>query len=267
MSALKGRTCGSTITPRTLEYDIAGRSSRIHELLEEWRITASTVANTTNESHLGRNAELNAYFECLTQPWGWNMVRNRSRIVVEVRLNPALNSRDAADFAGADVVPLIETPLFNGEREILESMLDIISDLDDEGDRIELLRSSLQSTQADDGCGVRAKSVVLTSYSMVCREILLQLKNALGKSCGSRRISQRIVKEEVESELTRFRNNKDCFVLICDRLGEEGRNLQYADRVVHFDLPFAPNRIEQRIGRLDRIGRRTPISSTILFGH
>ena len=44
-------------------------------------------------------------------------------------------------------------------------------------------------------------------------------------------------------------------VLFCDRRGEEGLNLQFAHGIVHLDLPLAPARIEQRIGRLDRFGR------------
>ena len=44
-------------------------------------------------------------------------------------------------------------------------------------------------------------------------------------------------------------------VICCDRRGEEGLNLQYAHGIVHLDLPVAPSRIEQRIGRLDRFGR------------
>ena len=71
---------------------------------------------------------------------------------------------------------------------------------------------------------------------------------------------------EVEEGIARFRAHPECFVLVCDRSGEEGRNLQFADRVVHFDLPLSPNRMEQRIGRLDRIGRDRPVRSTIFVG-
>ncbi len=41
-------------------------------------------------------------------------------------------------------------------------------------------------------------------------------------------------------------------ILLCDAAGEEGVNLQFADHVVHWNLPFSPNRIEQRMGRIDR---------------
>lgn len=44
-------------------------------------------------------------------------------------------------------------------------------------------------------------------------------------------------------------------VLLCDRSGEEGLNLNFADAILHLDLPFSVTRIEQRIGRLDRFGR------------
>jgi ATP-dependent helicase HepA len=44
-------------------------------------------------------------------------------------------------------------------------------------------------------------------------------------------------------------------VLVCDNRGEEGRNLQFANFAVFFDLPFDPFRIEQRCGRFDRLGQ------------
>ncbi len=48
-------------------------------------------------------------------------------------------------------------------------------------------------------------------------------------------------------------------VLICDQHGEEGLNLTCADAIVHLDLPMSAARVEQRIGRLDRFGRRQTV--------
>ena len=53
----------------------------------------------------------------------------------------------------------------------------------------------------------------------------------------------------------RFQHDKKCRVLVSDELGGEGRNFQNASAVVHFDLPLSCARLEQRIGRLDRVGR------------
>lgn len=48
-------------------------------------------------------------------------------------------------------------------------------------------------------------------------------------------------------------------VLICSEIGSEGRNFQFAHHLVLFDLPLNPDLLEQRIGRLDRIGQLYPI--------
>ena len=44
-------------------------------------------------------------------------------------------------------------------------------------------------------------------------------------------------------------------LLLCSEIGSEGRNFQFAHRLVLWDLPLDPDLLEQRIGRLDRIGR------------
>ncbi len=48
-------------------------------------------------------------------------------------------------------------------------------------------------------------------------------------------------------------------VLICSEIGSEGRNFQFASQLVMFDLPMNPDLLEQRIGRLDRIGQQGDI--------
>lgn len=47
--------------------------------------------------------------------------------------------------------------------------------------------------------------------------------------------------------------------LVCSEIGSEGRNFQFACHLVLFDLPLNPDLLEQRIGRLDRIGQRHAI--------
>ena len=44
-------------------------------------------------------------------------------------------------------------------------------------------------------------------------------------------------------------------ILICSEIGSEGRNFQFSRHLILFDLPFNPDLMEQRIGRLDRIGQ------------
>ncbi|HHQ4652319.1 MULTISPECIES: RNA polymerase-associated protein RapA [unclassified Aeromonas] len=48
-------------------------------------------------------------------------------------------------------------------------------------------------------------------------------------------------------------------VLLCSEIGSEGRNFQFASHLVLFDLPLNPDLLEQRIGRLDRIGQQNTV--------
>ena len=54
-------------------------------------------------------------------------------------------------------------------------------------------------------------------------------------------------------------------MLICSEIGSEGRNFQFAHHLVLFDLPLDPSVLEQRIGRLDRIGQKTDIHIHVPF--
>ncbi|MDR3405408.1 MAG: RNA polymerase-associated protein RapA [Chthoniobacter sp.] len=56
-----------------------------------------------------------------------------------------------------------------------------------------------------------------------------------------------------------FSEEEGARILICSEIGSEGRNFQFAHHLVLFDLPDDPELLEQRIGRLDRIGQTATI--------
>jgi len=58
---------------------------------------------------------------------------------------------------------------------------------------------------------------------------------------------------EKDIAIARFKNEVP--VLVSTELGGEGKNLQFCNTIINFDLPWNPMRIEQRIGRLHRIGQ------------
>ncbi len=57
-----------------------------------------------------------------------------------------------------------------------------------------------------------------------------------------------------------FAEEEGAQILLCSEIGSEGRNFQFAHHLVLFDLPTNPELLEQRIGRLDRIGQTETIS-------
>jgi superfamily II DNA or RNA helicase len=78
---------------------------------------------------------------------------------------------------------------------------------------------------------------------------LIGRPNAVGTIHGGvRRNERRRITEE-------FTHNKDCYILLATDAAGEGLNLQAAHLMVNYDLPWNPNRIEQRFGRIHRIGQ------------
>ncbi len=64
---------------------------------------------------------------------------------------------------------------------------------------------------------------------------------------------------QADIEVAQFRLPTGPSLLVSTECGGEGRNFEFCTRLVLFDLPWNPMTVEQRIGRLDRIGREVPV--------
>ncbi len=93
------------------------------------------------------------------------------------------------------------------------------------------------------------------------RETLELLRTALSHRA---QIASGVFHEELsparrDTEVARFREPDGPSLLVSTECGGEGRNFEFCRRLVLFDLPWTPSVVEQRIGRLDRIGRHMPV--------
>lgn len=102
---------------------------------------------------------------------------------------------------------------------------------------------------------LRSKTIIFTAFS--------QTAEFLEKLIASKFDAESVVsfhsgkdREAIQEAADTFQDNDNCKFIVCDESGGEGRNFQIAERIIHFDLPLSPFQIEQRIGRLDRIGRK-----------
>jgi SNF2 family DNA or RNA helicase len=66
-------------------------------------------------------------------------------------------------------------------------------------------------------------------------------------------------------ELDRFKDPKGPRILLSSEVGSEGIDLQFCHTLVNYDLPWNPMRIEQRIGRIDRVGQKAKVLSIVNF--
>ncbi|MGQ4810284.1 RNA polymerase-associated protein RapA [Candidatus Entotheonellaceae bacterium PAL068K] len=148
-------------------------------------------------------------------------------------------------------------PTFEDEETILEPIRELLADVSASELWISLcvrtIRATLDGVQSP--LTRSAKIVVFTSSSEFARQVVAKTAVTIGRDAVAV-VIEGMSSDDVEEALERFTTSKRPMALLCDQSGEEGLNLHFADAIVHLDLPLAPSRIEQRIGRVDRFGRR-----------
>ena len=102
----------------------------------------------------------------------------------------------------------------------------------------------------EDGGGAAEKVIVFTAYRRT-QEHLAQVLNGAGVSHVL--YHGALSRREKEAAVGAFRSEVP--VLLSTEAAGEGRNLQFCHQMVNFDLPWNPMQIEQRLGRLHRIGQ------------
>lgn len=114
----------------------------------------------------------------------------------------------------------------------------------------------------------QCKFVVFTAHNATLNAFL-KLFNSRYEPMGIRAVpfGKHMLRADLEDSVYDFQNDPTCRVIVCDETGGEGRNFQNAEQVIHLDLPWNANALEQRIGRLDRLGRDTEmdVKSVVLY--
>lgn len=98
------------------------------------------------------------------------------------------------------------------------------------------------------------KILLFAGFPGACTEVAAALGGAFG-AAAVREFRHDLPRDVKEENVRAFATNPAVWVLVSDETGGEGRNFQFVDEVVHVDTPWSVARVEQRIGRLDRIGR------------
>ena len=71
--------------------------------------------------------------------------------------------------------------------------------------------------------------------------------------------------EERPEIIERFKTEDGLEILLSSRVGSEGLDFQFCSTLFNYDLPWNPMEVEQRIGRLDRIGQKSPVINIYNF--
>lgn len=107
-----------------------------------------------------------------------------------------------------------------------------------------------------DDDGHPRKLIIFTEHRDTLDYLAHRISSLLGKPHAVRAIHGGVRRRERRAITEEFTKNRDCQVLLATDAAGEGLNLQAAHLMVNYDLPWNPNRIEQRFGRIHRIGQK-----------
>jgi ATP-dependent helicase HepA len=124
-------------------------------------------------------------------------------------------------------------------------------DLDSTGVKVKWLAELLKKLR-------QQKLLLICGSRELAEEIYERLQREINVNCAV--FHEGLTLLQRDRNAAYFAEDEGARVLICSEIGSEGRNFQFAHHLVLFDLPTDPELLEQRIGRLDRIGQTATIN-------
>jgi superfamily II DNA or RNA helicase len=119
------------------------------------------------------------------------------------------------------------------------------------------LRDTLDdSSEMRDDTGARRKVIIFTEHKDTLNDLVIRLTQHLGREDAVVTIHGGTKREDRKKAKETFEQDERCVFLIATDAAGEGVNLhKNAHLLINYDLPWNPNRIEQRFGRIHRIGQ------------
>lgn len=224
---------------------LESQMQRLEFILEAWRINAiaSNFGNT--------NVDAKQHFE----DFFWNAIAallvhpEKLKTICRARLITLAKSLDRQE------------PSFEQESILLNEIIAAVDSEQWQRNRLGRLTTGVQDLLTSS-----TKIIIFCSDKTLADTIFTHFQSIIPKVAVRHEAIQDDQSENNAAAWLQFLSNPLIRVIICDQAAEEGINLQGENKIViHFDVPMEPNRIEQRMGRVDRYGSGDPIESIVLL--
>lgn len=138
----------------------------------------------------------------------------------------------------------------------LEKMAKAVVDSGEDRKWEELSRLLQNNPETRDASGLQRKIIIFSEHRDTLNYLLNKVSGLLGNDKAVVTIHGGTHRDERRKVQALFRSDPEVRVLIATDAAGEGVNLQNANLMVNYDLPWNPNRLEQRFGRIHRIGQQ-----------
>ena len=244
---------------KTIDVELSERELRIHKMVDDYinerleetsnpeernmiRFLTTIIRKRASSSFYALKNTLEKRKEKL------GTSKNIRNTIYEMRRNEEDNDEEASEINEEEVIGF-STGSVSKEREQISDILVKLEDLQKTDSKLQLLINFIETTKKSDP---NAKMVVFSEY----RDTMNYLRDNL---CGKYKVGSidgTMNIQERNEALMRFRRDTNgSEIMVCTDAAGEGIDMQFCNVEVNYDLPWNPNKLEQRMGRIHRIGQ------------
>jgi len=234
-------------SPEAIYQSLKRRRKRLEDKLSETKLMArgqsaqrDGVAETLGEYYKKHKLDIPDNFDELDEDLSAEEYELLSEQVVDMA-------------SAAETIPELEAEILSLKDLEHQALSVVQSGNDKKWEQLSYLLQDQPEMYTDSGA--RRKLLIFTEHKDTLNYLVKRISDMLGNNNAVRTIyggTNRDARRKIQEE---FRNDPDVIVLVATDAAGEGVNLQNANLMVNYDLPWNPNRLEQRFGRIHRIGQ------------
>ncbi|WP_029406949.1 helicase-related protein [Thiomicrorhabdus sp. Milos-T2] len=234
-------------SPEAIYQSLKRRRKRLEDRLEETKLMArgqavqkEGIAETLGQYTVKKQIDLPDSFDELDEDLSAEEYEEYSEQVVD-------------QASAAETIPELEAEILS-LKDLEYQALSVVQSGNDK--KWEELSYLLQDKpEMFSSSGSRRKLLIFTEHKDTLNYLVKRIGDMLGNPNAVRTIYGATNRDERRKVQEEFRNDPEVIVLVATDAAGEGVNLQNANLMVNYDLPWNPNRLEQRFGRIHRIGQ------------
>jgi len=234
-------------SPEAIHQSLKRRRKRLEDRLEETKLMArgeaarkDHVAETLGEYNVKRKIDIPENYDELDE----DLSAEDYEILTEQVLDQA---------TAAETIPELEAEILSLKDLEYQALSVVQSGNDKKWEELSFLLQD--KPEMFTASGARRKLLIFTEHKDTLNYLVSRIGDMLGNENAVRTIYGGTNRDERRKVQEEFRNDPEVVVLVATDAAGEGVNLQNANLMVNYDLPWNPNRLEQRFGRIHRIGQ------------
>jgi len=229
-------------SPEAIFQSLRRRHTRLEARLEEMKLVArGRRVNEEAELYTAKTIELPDNLDDMEDELSPEDYENYADQVVD-------------QATAAETIPELEAEIIS--LQALEAQARAVVDSRSDSKWAQLSHLLNDEPEMRDRSGHRRKLIIFTEHRDTLNYLKARISDTLGNASAVITIHGGTNRDERVKLQELFRQDKDVLVLVATDAAGEGVNLQQANLMVNYDLPWNPNRIEQRFGRIHRIGQQ-----------